>query len=164
EGATEVNAIVTVTATGSGAATAGPSAVIVIVDTSASMAFPHQNLRAAIAATCAALDCLRDGAEFAVIAGAGVPTRVYPTDRRLAAGGDATGAGAGAARTRLRAKGGTAIGSWLKLAARLFESAESPIRQAILLTDGQNQHETEAEFRAALEACEGRFQCDCRGI
>jgi hypothetical protein len=167
EGATEVNAVVTVTATGGGPrAVDGPvrAAVIVIVDTSASMAFPRQKLTAAKAATCAAIDCIREGAEFAVIAGTDVARRVYPTDRRLAVASADTREAAREAIGRLGAEGGTAIGSWLTLAKALFESASGTIRHAILLTDGQNQHESEDEFRAALAACEGRFQCDCRGI
>jgi hypothetical protein len=167
DGATEVNAVVTVTASGSGAPAAdGPAqtAVIVIVDTSGSMAVPRQNIRAAKAATCAAIDSIRDGAEFAVIAGTDVARRAYPVDRPLAVAGDDTRAAARLATGHLQAKGGTAIGSWLTLANRLFEAASGTIRQAILLTDGQNQHETEDRFRAALEECEGRFQCDCRGI
>jgi hypothetical protein len=167
EGATEVNAIVTVTATGSGARAVGesvPAAVIVIVDTSGSMAVPRQNIKAAKAATCAAIDCIRDGAEFAVIAGTEVARRAYPTDRPLAIAGEDTRAAARAAVDALKAKGGTAIGSWLNLARRLFESASGGIPHAILLTDGQLQHETADEFREALAACEGRFQCDCRGI
>jgi hypothetical protein len=164
EGATEVNAIVTVTATGSGAGSAGPSAVVVIVDTSASMAFPSENIKAARAATCAAIDAIRDGTEFAVVAGAGVARRVYPLDQRLAIAGPYTRAAARSAVEGLRARGGTAIGSWLTLANSLFAASSAPIRQAILLTDGQNQHETEEELRAALARCEGRFQCDCRGI
>jgi hypothetical protein len=167
EGATEVNAIVTVTATGSGARVVdGPvqTAVIVIVDTSGSMAVPNRNIRAAKAATCAAIDCLRDGAEFAVIAGTDVARRAYPVARPMAVAGEGTRAAARLATGHLQATGGTAIGSWLTLAGRLFEGASGTIRQAILLTDGQNQHETEDQFRAALEGCEGDFQCDCRGI
>jgi len=167
EGATEVNAIVTVTATGSAErAVDGPAqaAVIVIVDTSASMAGPGRNIRAAKVATCAAIDSVREGAEFAVIAGTDQPRRVYPTDRALAVASADTRAAAREATGLLRAGGGTAIGSWLTLAKRLFEDAAGTIRHAILLTDGQNQHETDDEFRAALAGCEGRFQCDCRGI
>jgi hypothetical protein len=165
EGATEVNAIVTVTATGSGARAIGApahAAVIVIIDASGSMSFG--GLRAAKAATCAALDCIRDGAEFAVIAGTDVARRVYPFDHALAIAGPHTRAAARAEVDGIKAKGGTAIGSWLTLANTLFAHSDSAIRQAILLTDGQNQHETEDELRAALAACEGRFQCDCRGI
>ena len=167
EGATEVNAIVTVTATGGGARGldgAVKAAVIVIVDTSSSMAGPGRPIQAAREATRAAIDCIRDGTEFAVIAGTDVAQRVYPTDRRLAIAGPDTRAAARAATKRLAAQGGTAIGSWLTLARALFADASGTIRHAILLTDGRNEHETDDELRAALDACEGRFQCDCRGI
>ena len=167
DGATEVNAVVTVTATGGGArAGDGPvqAAVIVIVDTSGSMAVPKQNIKAAKAATSAAIDSIRDGAEFAVIAGTDVARRVYPTDRRLAVADADTRVAARSAADGLKANGGTAIGAWLTLANALFANASGTIRHAILLTDGQNQHETDEDFRTALEACEGRFQCDCRGI
>jgi hypothetical protein len=167
EGATEVNAIVTVTATGSGArAIDGPvqAAVIVVIDMSASMAVPRRNLEAAKQATGAAVDCIRDGAEFAVIAGTDVARRVYPQHGRLAIASADTRAAAREATQRLTPGGGTAIGSWLTLAKELLEGATGSIRHAILLTDGKNQHETDDEFRAALQACEGRFQCDCRGI
>jgi hypothetical protein len=33
-----------------------------------------------------------------------------------------------------------------------------------MLTDGKNEGESPARFAAALDACEGHFQCDCRGI
>jgi hypothetical protein len=128
------------------------------------MAVPARNIKAAKQATGAAIDCIRDGAEFAVVAGTDVARRVYPTDRRLAIAGADTRAAARASFERLRPEGGTAIGSWLRLANGLFAGSSAPIRHAILLTDGKNQHETGEEFRAALEACEGRFQCDCRGI
>jgi len=167
DGSTEVDAVVTVTATGSGAPTvAGPAqaAVILIVDTSGSMAVPGRTIRAARAATCAAIHCIPDGVEFAVIAGTDVARRVYPTDRPLAVANEDTRPAARAATDRLKAQGGTAIGSWLTLARRLFEHASGTICHAILLTDGQNQHESDDQFRTALEECEGRFQCDCRGI
>ena len=35
---------------------------------------------------------------------------------------------------------------------------------AILLTDGENEHETVDELDAALASVEGQFQCDCRGV
>src|SRR3954468_15108994 len=93
-----------------------------------------------------------------------VARRVSPTDRPLAVAGEETRPAARAATDLLKAKGGTAIGSWLTLARRLFEHASGTICHAILLTDGQNQHESDDQFRTALEECEGRFQCDCRGI
>jgi len=167
EGATEVNAIVTVTARGGGAQPRnGPvqAAEIVIVDTSGSMGVPKRNINAAKAATCAALDCIRDGVRFAVIAGKDVPTLVYPPDGGLGIAGTASRTAAKAEVERLKARGGTSIGSWLSLARRLFEDAPDAIHHAILLTDGENEHESDHQFRAALALCEGRFQCDCRGI
>jgi hypothetical protein len=166
EGATEVNAIVTVTATGAGDPGAGPvrAAEIVIVDTSGSMSVPRRNINAAKDATRAAIDCMRDGVLFAVIAGTDVARQVYPPEGGLAVAGSAARTAAKAEVGRLKASGGTAIGSWLALARRLFEQEPGAIHHAILLTDGENQHESEHQFRAALEACEGIFQCDCRGI
>ena len=63
------------------------------------------------------------------------------------------------------ADGGTAMGTWLTLATRVFSSAPGVSqRHAILLTDGINQHETPQELSAAIEGARGRFQCDCRGV
>src|SRR4051812_37514765 len=129
EGATDVNAIVTVTATGG--ARGASTAVIVIIDISASMTVPRQKIAAAKDATCAAIDCIRDGAEFAVIAGTDVARRVSPTDRRLATAGPETRAAAQEATRWLTAEGGTAIGSWLTLAKGLFEGAPGAICHAI---------------------------------
>jgi hypothetical protein len=165
EGATEVNAIVTVTATG-GRGAHGPvrAAEIVIIDTSGSMGVPQRNINAAKDATYAALDCIRDGVKFAVVAGTDVALRVYPPDGGLAIASTASRAAAKKEIGKLRARGGTAMGSWLALAGRLFEDEPDAIHHAVLLTDGQNEHESDHQFRSALAACEGRFQCDCRGI
>ena len=46
----------------------------------------------------------------------------------------------------------------------LFASLPSAIPHAILLTDGKNESESPASLEAALGACSGQFQCDCRGI
>jgi len=64
----------------------------------------------------------------------------------------------------LRANGGTAIGQWLDLAHRIFETYPARLRHAILLTDGKNQHETPDQLAAAIGRCEGVFSCDCRGV
>src|ERR1700761_6937262 len=76
EGGREVNAIVTVTATGGGT-TGGPrppsgagggpdAAVVIMVDCSGSMEYPPTKMRHAREATAAAIDTLRDGVAFAV--------------------------------------------------------------------------------------------------
>src|ERR1700744_4871125 len=69
-----------------------------------------------------------------------------------------------AALRQLRASGGTAIGQWLRLAHQVFSSSPAPLRPAILLTDGKNQHEPPDELAAAIGLCERRFRCDCRGV
>lgn len=181
EGGREVNAIVTVTSTGGGTsggvplggASASPSsvpggptaaAVVVMVDCSGSMDYPPTKMRNARDATAAAIDTLRDGVAFAVVAGTHVADEVYPGGGRLATADARTRAEAKQALRRLSAGGGTAIGTWLKLADRLLGSAEVPIRHGILLTDGRNEHESPEDLRAALDACAGRFTCDARGV
>ncbi|MFF9863826.1 MULTISPECIES: vWA domain-containing protein [unclassified Streptomyces] len=181
EGGREVNAIVTVTSTGGGTsggvplggAAASPSsipggpataAVVVMVDCSGSMDYPPTKMRNARDATAAAIDTLRDGVAFAVVAGTHVANEVYPGGGRLATADARTRAEAKQALRRLSAGGGTAIGTWLKLADRLLGSAEVPIRHGILLTDGRNEHESPEDLRAALDACAGRFTCDARGV
>jgi hypothetical protein len=136
----------------------------VIVDTSGSMGTPFRKLKAAREATAVAIDCIRDGVMFGVIAGSDHARRVYPGAGGLAIAGEKTRADAEQAVKRLEAGGGTAIGSWLKLAGDLFRATPDRICHAILLTDGQNQHETSDELEAILAEVEGGFQCDCRGV
>ncbi len=62
-------------------------------------------------------------------------------------------------------KGGTAMGTWLRLATEVFASVPGLAQKhAILLTDGINQHETPEQLTAAIEGARGQFQCDCRGV
>lgn len=181
EGGREVNAIVTVTSTGGGTsggvpltgAAASPSsipgqaptaAVVIMVDCSGSMEYPPTKMRNARDATAAAIDTLRDGVAFAVVAGTHVANEVYPGGGRLATADARTRAQAKEALRRLSAGGGTAIGTWLTLADRLLATADVPIRHGILLTDGRNEHESPEDLRAALDACAGRFTCDARGV
>ena len=161
----EVNAIVTVASQSGGAAGAQPDAAeIVIVDTSGSMGVPRAKISAAREATSAAIDSIRDGVAFAVIAGTDKARPVYPTDLSLATASGRTRGEAKQAVSKLKAGGGTAIGSWLTLARRLFETASGRVCHAILLTDGENEHETPEQLDAVLASCEDRFQCDCRGV
>ncbi|MFF0423584.1 VWA domain-containing protein [Streptomyces sp. NPDC004520] len=168
EGGRDVSAIVTVTSTGGGTtggfASGGPAGVVIMVDCSGSMDYPATKMRGAREATAAAVDTLRDGTHFAVVAGTHVAKEVYPADGGLAVADARTRAEAKEALRRLSAGGGTAIGTWLRLADRLLSSAELTIRHGILLTDGRNEHESPAELRAALDACAGRFTCDARGV
>ncbi len=160
----EVNAIVTVTATGGNGPGGGRSpaaAEIIIVDCSGSM---KNNMHAARRATAAAIDALRPGVAFAVIAGDHRARVAYPRTEHLTAATADTRAAAKRAVSGLKAGGGTAIGSWLSLANRLFAQYPGAIRHAILLTDGRNESETPAELATVLAACAGGFTCDCRGV
>jgi von Willebrand factor type A C-terminal domain/von Willebrand factor type A domain len=166
EGGREVNAIVTVTATGGGQS-ADPTtdaAVVIMVDCSGSMDYPPTKLRNARDATAAAIDTVRDGVSFAVVAGTHKAAEVYPGGGKVAVADATTRRQAKTALRKLTAGGGTAIGTWLKLADQLLSGADVAIRHGILLTDGRNEHEMPEQLQAALDACAGRFTCDCRGV
>ncbi|MGW6398933.1 vWA domain-containing protein [Streptomyces sp. NPDC055134] len=173
EGGREVNAIVTVTSTGGGAVAApqfyaagrgADAAVALMVDCSGSMDYPPTKMRNARDATAAAIDTLRDGVHFAVIGGTHVAKEVFPGGGRLAVADAQTRGQAKQALRKLSAGGGTAIGTWLRLADRLLSAADVSIRHGILLTDGRNEHESPEDLKAALDACAGRFTCDARGV
>lgn len=177
EGAREVNAIATVTSTGGGtvgSAVSAPhlysagqtpdAAVAIMVDCSGSMDYPPTKMRGARDATAAAIDAVRDGVHFAVIGGTHVAKEVYPGGGRLAVADAATREQAKQALRKLSAGGGTAIGTWLRLADRLLASADVSIRHGIVLTDGRNEHESPEDLQASLDACAGRFTCDARGV
>src|SRR5436190_19325998 len=84
--ATEVNAIVTVAASGGGEPGRQVAAAeVVIVDTSGSMDVPRTKIKAAREATSVAIDCIRDGVAFAIIAGNHEADVVYPRDKLVPA-------------------------------------------------------------------------------
>lgn len=130
------------------------AAVVLMVDCSGSMDYPPTKMRNARDATAAAIDTLRDGTRFAVVAGTHVAKDVYPGNGQLATAkpGD-QGPGEGGPAPASSAGGGTAIGTWLRLADRLLGAAEADIRHGILLTDGRNEHESPEDLRAALDSC-----------
>ena len=151
-GGRDVSAIVTVTADAAGggpaaAASDGGSAEIVIIDCSGSMDYPQAKIAEARAATAAAVDVIRDGTWFAIVAGTSTAWPVYPADGSMAVAGERTRAEAKAALRQLRASGGTAIGQWLRLANQVFQGSPAALRHAILLTDGKNQHEKPGRAR-----------------
>lgn len=175
-GGREVNAIVTVTATGGGiggfvtephldgTASDQGAAVVVLVDCSGSMDYPPTKMREVMEATAAAIDALRDGVHFAVVGGTHQATEIYPAGGNLAFADARSRAEAKQALRKISVGGGTAISTWLRLADRLLHSADVGIRHAILLTDGRNEHESPEDLQAALDACSGRFTCDARGV
>ncbi|MEO3973900.1 VWA domain-containing protein [Streptomyces sp. CAU 1734] len=181
EGGREVSAIVTVTSTGGGTTGGAPlagasgspagipapangAAVVIMVDCSGSMEYPPTKMRNARDATAAAVETLRDGTEFAVISGTHLASEVYPGGGRLAVADSGTREQAKRSLRRLNPGGGTAIGTWLRLADRLLAGSAGDIRHGILLTDGRNEHETPEDLRAALTEVSGRFTCDARGV
>ncbi|SFB96408.1 vWA domain-containing protein [Streptomyces aidingensis] len=150
--------------TGTGG-TAGPdAAVVIMVDCSGSMDYPPAKMHHARRATEAAVDTVRDGVAFAVVAGTHRAREIYPGGGRLAVADDTSREAARSALRRLTPSGGTAIGTWLRLAERLLASTTAPIKHGILLTDGRNEHEDAQELRRALDHCAGRFTCDARGV
>jgi Mg-chelatase subunit ChlD len=146
DGGTDVHAIVTVTCTGAGAAGqsgSGDAGEIVIVDTSGSMG--ADGIRAAQFAAHAALDQILDGVWFAVISGNDRAALAFPPSPEpvMVKMDQFTRQAAKDAVARFYADGGTAMGTWLRLAARVFATVPSlSQKHAILLTDGENQHES----------------------
>ncbi|WP_250035435.1 vWA domain-containing protein [Paractinoplanes maris] len=162
-GATEVNAIVTVTSSGSagGRRTSGATEII-IVDASGSMQ-AEGRIAAARQAAKAAVACLDDGVHFALIAGVGTAQQLFPAPGELAVATAQTRAEATWAIDRLHASGGTAMGAWLLLAAQLFAQRPGDIAHAIMLTDGDNG-EREGYLQSVLDTIAGKFAVDCRGV
>jgi hypothetical protein len=168
DGGTDVHAIVTVTCTGAGMAGqsgSGDAGEIVIVDTSGSMG--ADGIRAAQFAAQAALDQIHDGVWFAVISGNDRAALAFPPSPEpvMVKMDQFTRQAAKDAVARFYADGGTAMGTWLRLAARVFATVPSlSQKHAILLTDGENQHESPEQLTATIRAVTGQFQCDCRGV
>lgn len=166
EGGEVVDAVVTVTASEGGVVEAASEVIEVIaVDVSGSMNEQGgAKIAAARVATMAAIDALRDGVYFAVIAGNHEAKALYPPYGRLVESTPESREEAKAAANRIRGDGGTAIGSWLRGAKQLIEGHGEAIAHVILLTDGRNEHEKAWELDAAIADCVGLFECDCRGL
>jgi von Willebrand factor type A C-terminal domain/von Willebrand factor type A domain len=162
-GATEVNAIVTVSSTGGegGRRTAGATEII-IVDCSGSMQAEGRMVAARQAAK-AAVNCIDDGVHFAIIAGVSTAQQLFPGPGQLAVSSPQTRAEAISAIDRLQANGGTAIGAWLRLAGQLLAQRPGDISHAILLTDGENG-EYKGYLESVLDEIGGKFIVDCRGV
>ncbi|ADB34980.1 von Willebrand factor type A [Kribbella flavida DSM 17836] len=168
DGGTDVHAIVTVACSGAGAAGqsgAGDAGEIIIVDTSGSMG--ADGVRAAAYAAQTALDQILDGVWFAVISGNDRAELAFPPSAEpvMVRMDPYTRQAAKDAVARFYADGGTAMGTWLRLASRVFATVPTLTQKhAILLTDGENQHESPEVLTETIEAVTGQFQCDCRGV
>jgi len=169
-GAIEVDAVVTVTASGADfGARAVDAAEIFIIGVSGPSSdptsiVPTARQAATREAVAAAVDAIRDGARFAVIAGGRHAQRVYPVAGSLEPASPLTRQEAKRAISEWIFKPGIAIGSWLTMTDQLFKTSGTSINHAILLTDGTNEGESPEELERILETCRGHFQCDCRGL
>jgi len=167
QGAKEVHAIMTVTASGSeGMATTASGGKLfgVICDTSGSM--HGQKIHAAKEAMIKIVNLLPEDAFFFIVTGASSARLVFPRSRSLPVS-RATVENkelAIASIKQIAASGGTVISTWLTEALEQFKQMPNAVRQALLLTDGQNDDSDEHRLNTVLQACEGVFQCDCRGV
>lgn len=160
-----MDAILTVAARDvkTGAGVVPEAAQVIIVDCSGSMSVPPMKIAAARRATAAAIDTLRDGAYFAIVAGTEKAELKYPSMSHMAKADAQTKAEAKAIAAGLVACGGTAMGTWLTLARELLDEHPTAVRHAVLLTDGKNR-ESAQRLDRVLGECAGRFVCDARGI
>ncbi len=162
QGASEVHAIMTVTVAGDegiAAPTTNNSKVFgIICDTSGSM--QGQKIHAAKEAIAKIVNLLPNDAAFFIVTGSGIARVTWsmspatPENKQQAI----------AALKKNDASGGTIISRWLSEALKEFEKMPNSVRQALLLTDGQNDDSDEQNLLKVLQQCEGVFQCDCRGV
>ncbi|MBV9269368.1 MAG: VWA domain-containing protein [Acidobacteriaceae bacterium] len=158
-GSGEVHAIMTVTAAEQVVASAPQGRLFgIICDCSGSM--EGQKIVAAKNAIMKLIELLPSDCGFFVIAGEELAHVISPLSLATAAAKQQ----AVEAVRRIIARGGTLISKWLLEARRQFELAPGTLRQALLLTDGQNEDEDAVHLIDALSKCEGAFQCDCRGV
>jgi hypothetical protein len=158
-GTGEVHAIMTVTAgdaTASGAAAARLFGIL--LDVSGSMdGGKIVNAKSAIAKL---IELLPPDCSFFIVTGSEDGYLICPPVRA-----DAIGKQRGlAAIHNVRASGGTRMSRWLRIAVEQFQSMPGGVRQALLLTDGQNDPADNGQLSEILGRCEGVFQCDCRGV
>lgn len=164
QGSKEVNAIMTVTATGGtgalpGASPANRAKILgIICDVSGSM--EGEKIHAAKAAIIRMISLLPPDTYFFVIAGEQQAHIIMPVSKATPDNRER----ATAAVRGIRAEGGTYISTWLDAALQQFGHTPDAIRQAVLLTDGANDASDIHRLETSLKTCEGRFQCECRGV
>jgi uncharacterized protein YegL len=162
QGATQVNAIMTITTSGDGGVSiATPKSQRlfgIICDISGSMG--GAKILAAKDAIVQIVNLLPTDAAFFIVTGSSrakllVPlVNAIPENKQRAI----------AQVREIGANGGTVISSWLSTALGEFNKMPYAICQALLLTDGQNDPSDEQDLERVLAASEGKFQCDCRGV
>ena len=157
-GASEVHAIMTVTAGQAIGAQSAGRLFGIICDVSGSM--DGVKILAARAAMTRLVTMLPADCAFFIVTGSDNAKLISPVALATPSAKDR----AIAAVRQLRAEGGTTISVWLQAALRQFQIQPGALKQALLLTDGQNDEADGPLLDQALTACEGVFQCDCRGV
>ncbi len=157
-----VNAIMTVTsegtATAAGPVTGSEKLFGMIVDISGSM--QGKKIVAAKDALCQMIQLIPEGTNFFIVAGNDRAKLVVP----VVPANDANRNAAQNAVRSINAGGATVISSWLSAALNEFKKMPNAMRQALLMTDGQNDSSDHDALVSVLNSCEGVFQCDCRGV
>lgn len=161
QGAKQVHAIMTVAVDGGEGVSVNSNEEKVfgiICDTSGSMG--GQKIQAAKSAIAKLIHLLPEDAHFFIVTGSSSARLVFPMlkatpDNKYRALADIK---------KIDANGGTVISTWLSEALKQFQKMPNAVRQALLLTDGQNDDSDEQRLITVLRQCEGVFQCDCRGV
>lgn len=159
-GATRVDAIVSVTASGVDIPAAGGPRLLLgfIIDTSGSM--QGARLTAAAHAVEAAVQLLDEAAMFFVVGFANFARVVVPTTTAT----PKAKANAAAALRGLAAAGGTAMAQGLAAARSLVGNHPDSIAQCLFLTDGKDESERPEDLANELGRSAAIFACDCWGV
>jgi uncharacterized protein YegL len=161
QGAKQVHAIMTVAVDGGEGVSVNPSEEKVfgiICDISGSMG--GQKIQAAKSAIAKLIHLLPEDAHFFIVTGSSSARLIFPILKATPANKHR----ALAEIKKIDANGGTVISTWLSEALKQFQKMPHAVRQALLLTDGQNDDSDEQRLITVLRQCEGVFQCDCRGV
>ncbi len=162
QGAREVNAIMTIATNGNdGVPMTAPKSLRlfgIICDTSGSMG--GTKMVSAKEAIVQIINLLPTDAAFFIVTGASRATLLVPVVNAL----PENKLRAIAAVKEINANGGTLMSSWLNTALGEFNKMPQAICQALLLTDGQNDPSDAQSLMTSLDAAEGKFQCECRGV
>jgi uncharacterized protein YegL len=161
EATREVHAIMTVTVQASDGIAATPNngrLFGIICDISGSMG--GTKIHAARDAIVKVVNLLPEDAYFFIVTGASKASVICPVSKAT----PDKKTWAIAAIKEIYSSGGTLMSTWLSEALEQFKKMPNAVRQALLLTDGQNDDSDESKLTKILQACEGVFQCDCRGV
>ena len=161
DGASEVHAIMTVAVDGAVSPTSGAGGgkmFGILCDVSGSMS--GEKMHAAKEALSKLVQMLPDDVHFFLVAGSAIGQLIFPAQLATAENKSR----ALLAIRGMNAEGGTVISTWLEQALIQFRRFDTGIKQALLLTDGQNDETDSKRLEQMVQNCRGVFQCDCRGV